>query len=229
MKKMLTLLTMCLLLAIVGNAQTAKVVGKIINAQTGASVEGATILVKGKNTGTVSLNDGSFTIAAAEGETLVISSLGYANKEIAATAATMEISLEAINSTLTDVVVVGYGSQRKATLTGAQVQLKNEELTRRQVSSASQALQGLAPGVTVQQQSGRPGADGASIRIRGESSILGNSNPLVIIDGLQMPNATGLDALNQIDPNAIETITVLKDAASTAIYGNRGVGRRNCS
>jgi TonB-linked SusC/RagA family outer membrane protein len=178
--------------------------------------------LKGQRTGASTRADGSFTINAQQGAVLVVSSVGYRTQEVTASNGVANVSLEPISESLTDVVVVGYGTQKRATLSGAQVQLKNADLTRRQVSSTSQVLQGLAPGVTVQQQSGRPGADGASVRIRGESSILGNSNPLVVIDGLQMPNTTGLDALNQLDPNAIESITVLKDAASTAIYGNRG-------
>jgi TonB-linked SusC/RagA family outer membrane protein len=217
-----TLFTLALLSALLSMAQSTKTTGKVADAKTGAPVEGVSIVVKGKNIGTTTAANGSFTIAAASGDVLVISSLGFTGREITVDGSDLVIALESTNNNLSDVVVVGYGTQRKTTLTGAQVQLKNAELTKRQVSSASNVLQGLAPGVTVQQQSGRPGADGASIRIRGESSILGNSNPLVIIDGLQLPNTTGLDALNQIDPNAIESVTVLKDAASTAIYGNRG-------
>ena len=222
MKKMLIWLTVLFMLATVGYAQTAKVTGKVIDTRSGGPVESASIVLKGKGSGTTTLADGSFTINAGIGEVLVVSSIGFTSKEVTVTDAQMTISMESANETLTDVVVVGYGQQRKSTVTGSMVTLKNDALIKRQVSSASQALQGLAPGVTVQQQSGRPGADGAGIRIRGESSILGNSNPLVVIDGLQMPNNTGLDALNQIDVNAIESITVLKDAASTAIYGNRG-------
>lgn len=221
MKKIWSLLAWALMLSVMSIAQANKVTGKVTDAKTGAPIESASVLIKGKGKGTSTAADGSFSLQANTGDLLVISSIGYRTREIAAEAL-LNVTLESTNENLTDVVVVGYGTQKKATLTGSQVQLKNADITRRQVSSATQVLQGLAPGVTVQQQSGRPGADGASIRIRGESSILGNSNPLVIIDGLQMPNNTGLDALNQLDPNAIENITVLKDAASTAIYGNRG-------
>lgn len=224
MKKTVVMLVYGILLSLAGLAQTGAVQGVVKDAQTGNPVEGATISVKGKTGGTTTALDGSFSLNGAAGQTLLISSIGYTRQEVAAGTEVLTILLQPVNEALTDVVVVGYGTQRRASVTGAQVQLKNTELTRRQVSSASQVLQGLAPGVSVQQQSGRPGADGASIRIRGESSILGNSSPLVIIDGLQMPTATGLDALNQIDPNAIESVTVLKDAASTAIYGTRGAG-----
>ncbi len=224
MKKTVVMLVYGILLSLAGLAQTGALQGVVKDAQTGNPIEGASISVKGKTGGTTTAQDGSFSLNGAAGQTIVISSIGYTRQEVTAGAEPITVLLQAVNEALTDVVVVGYGTQRRASVTGAQVQLKNTELTRRQVSSASQVLQGLAPGVSVQQQSGRPGADGASIRIRGESSILGNSSPLVIIDGLQMPTATGLDALNQIDPNAIESVTVLKDAASTAIYGTRGAG-----
>jgi hypothetical protein len=189
MKKMWSLLTGALLLSLFSLAQTTTVTGKVTDSRNGAPVEGATIVVKGTRIGSATNADGNYSIKAAKGDVLVISSIGYRTREITASDAETNVVLEAASENLTDVVVVGYGSQKKATLSGSQVQLKNADLTRRQVSSATQVLQGLAPGVTVQQQSGRPGADGATIRIRGESSILGNSNPLVVIDGLQMPNS----------------------------------------
>lgn len=215
------MLLMILGSALVVAAQELRVSGRVTSAASGNGAEGVSVTVKGTQRGTLTSPGGNFVITANKGETLVFSGVGFENKEVAVTGALLEVSLEATAGSLGEVVVVGYGTQRKANLTGSVVTLNNAALTKRQVSSASQVLQGLAPGVTVQQQSGRPGADGASIRIRGESSILGNSTPLVIIDGLQLPTGTGVDALNQIDPNAIESVTVLKDAASTAIYGNR--------
>jgi TonB-linked SusC/RagA family outer membrane protein len=224
MKKNLQMLAVCMLMAICSWAQTQKVSGKVISAASNTAAEGVSVMVKGSTKGTITSSAGDFTIAAKTGDVLVISGIGFVKQEITVTGDRLDVQLQSEAGNLGEVIVVGYGAQRRATITGAQVQLNNAAITKRQVSSASQVIQGLAPGVTVQQQSGRPGADGASIRIRGESSILGNSNPLVIIDGLQMPNATGLDALNQIDPNAIESVSLLKDAASTAIYGNRGSG-----
>ncbi|MBM3440262.1 MAG: SusC/RagA family TonB-linked outer membrane protein, partial [Bacteroidetes bacterium] len=221
MKKRMLMLLMIFGSALAVAAQELRVSGRVTSAASGNAAEGVSVTVKGTQRGTLTSSGGNFVITANKGETLVFSGVGFENKEVAVTAAVIEVSLEATAGSLGEVVVVGYGTQRKANLTGSVVTLNNAALTKRQVSSASQVLQGLAPGVTVQQQSGRPGADGASIRIRGESSILGNSTPLVIIDGLQLPTGTGVDALNQIDPNAIESVTVLKDAASTAIYGNR--------
>jgi TonB-linked SusC/RagA family outer membrane protein len=224
MKKQLLMLLLVLTSALAAVAQQITVKGSVRSAATGNVAEGISIKVKGTNRGTITNGKGEFTINASKGETLVFSGIGFSTTEVQVNDETIEVSLPAVAGDLGEVVVVGYGTQRKANLTGSLVQLNNAALTKRQVSSSTQVLQGLAPGVTVQQQSGRPGADGAGIRIRGESSILGNSNPLVVIDGLQLPTGTGLDALNQLDPNAIESITVLKDAASTSIYGNRASG-----
>ncbi len=221
MKRRLLLLLMTLLSASFLWAQQVRVTGRVTSAGSGNAAEGVSVNVKGSKKGTMTLSNGSYSIDANTGDVLVFSAVGFETKEVSVNGSTIDVVLQTTAGDLGEVVVVGYGTQRKSNLTGSLVQLNNEALTKRQVSSASQVLQGLAPGVTVQQQSGRPGADGASIRIRGESSILGNSTPLVIIDGLQLPTGTGLDALNQIDPNVIESVTVLKDAASTAIYGNR--------
>jgi len=214
MKKTWTLLSFALLLAVMSIAQTAKITGKVMDAKTGAPVESASIFVKGKGVGTTTLANGSFSIAAIDGDVLVISSIGFSNKEITVKGSELLVALDAVNENLSDVVVVGYGTQRKAALTGSVVTLKNEALSKRQVASTSNLLQGLATGVTVQQQSGKPGADGASIRIRGNSSIYAGSSPLIMVDGV-------VSGFEQIDANAIESITVLKDAASTAIYGAR--------
>jgi len=224
MKKRLLMMLVILSSALMVTAQQIRVSGRVRSASTTNAAEGISVAVKGTNRGTTTTASGDFALNATKGETLVFSGVGFTSREVVITDESMDISLSPLAGDMGEVVVVGYGTQRKANLTGSVVSLNNATITKRQVSSASQVLQGLAAGVTVQQQSGRPGADGASIRIRGESSILGNSTPLVVIDGLQMPSSTGLDALNQIDPNAIESVTVLKDAASTAIYGNRASG-----
>ena len=221
MRKTIYLLLMLFTTLLGVKAQDIKVTGSVIESVTGKPLESASVTLKGKGKGVATNANGDFSITVAKGESLVVSSIGYNSKEIKADDAVVNVSLDKSDNNLADVVVVGYGTQKRANLSGSVVQLNNASLIKRQVSSASQVLQGLAPGVTVQQQSGKPGADGASIRIRGEGSILGNSNPLIVIDGLQMPTGTGQDALNNIDPNVIESVTVLKDAASTAIYGNR--------
>lgn len=221
MKMRMLLLLMTLVSASMLWAQQVRVTGRVTSAGSGNAAEGVSVTIKGSKKGSVTLANGSFAIDASTGDVLVFSGIGFERKEVTVTGSVVDVVLQTTAGDLGEVVVVGYGTQRRTNLTGSLVQLNNAALTKRQVSSSSQVLQGLAPGVTVQQQSGRPGADGASIRVRGESSILGNSTPLVVIDGLQLPTGTGLDALNQLDPNAIESITILKDAASTAIYGNR--------
>lgn len=194
-------------------AQQIKVAGKVTDVN-GNALEGVSVTVKGKSTGTVTNATGMYSLSVTSGETLVFSSVGLAAKELKVTGSSLDVQLAATDASLSEVVVVGYGQQRKATLTGSVTTLKQEDLMKRQVATASNLLQGLAPGVTVQQQSGRPGADGASIRIRGLGSIYAGQSPLIMVDGV----VSGFDA---IDPNAIESITILKDAASTAIYGAR--------
>ncbi|MEY3589809.1 MAG: hypothetical protein RLZZ466_329, partial [Bacteroidota bacterium] len=189
---------LCSLLALLGGflqAQQTKVTGKVTDAN-GNALEGVSVSIKGKSAGAVTNSVGEFSIAASTGQTLVFSSVGLVNKELAVTGNALQVKMEASNATLSEVVVVGYGQQRKATLTGSVVTLKQEDLTKRQVATASNLLQGLAPGVTVQQQSGRPGADGASIRIRGLGSIYAGQSPLIMVDGV----VSGFD---MIDPNAI--------------------------
>ncbi|MBU6307079.1 MAG: TonB-dependent receptor [Bacteroidetes bacterium] len=213
MKKATILCWMLALLMGMAQAQQAKVAGRVTDAN-GNALEGVSVTVKGKSVGTVTNSSGLYSLSAATGETLVFSSVGLVSQEQKVSGGTINVQLQAVNATLSEVVAVGYGQQRKATLTGSVVTLKQEDLMRRQVATASNLLQGLAPGVTVQQQSGRPGGDGASIRIRGLGSIYAGQSPLIMVDGV----VSGFDA---IDPNAIESITILKDAASTAIYGAR--------
>ena len=220
MRKFALMLLVLLTATLSALAQDVRITGRITNAS-GQPVEGASVSVKGTRKGTTTNSAGEFSIMAAQGQTLVVSSVGYGAIERLIDGTSVNVQLAESTDRLTDVVVVGYGTQRRANLTGAVVSLRNEDLTRRQVASATNLLQGIAPGVTVQQQSGKPGADGASIVVRGQSSIGLASNPLVVIDGLMFDNFA---AFNQLDPNAIESVTVLKDAASTSIYGNRAAG-----
>ena len=218
MRKLMLLLLLLFATFTAIKAQDIKVTGRITDAATGLPVVSASIKVKGSKSGVSADANGQYTIRATKGAVIIVTSIGYLPKEVTVRDESLSISLTTSDNTLTDVVVVGYGTQKKANLTGSVVTLKNDVLTRRQVASTSNLLQGLAPGVTVQQQSGKPGADGAGIVIRGNSSISGSSAPLIIIDGL----AAG--SIDQIDPNSIESITLLKDAASTSIYGNRASG-----
>ncbi len=194
--------------------QGVKFSGRIADSETGEVVVGANVAVKGTTKGTFADGQGRFSLTAPAGSVLVISSIGFESQEIAGSD-NMAVSLKASNRSLTEVVVVGYGTQKKATLTGAVTQLKAEDLTRRQVATASNLLQGLAPGVSVFQTSGKPGADGATIRVRGQGSVFSDQGALILVDGV-------VSSFDLVDPNAIENVVVLKDAASTSIYGSRG-------
>lgn len=197
-------------------AQNIKVTGTVTEEGTGRPIESASVIIKGKTKGgTTTDANGNFSLSIASGATMIVSSVGYAKQEIIATESVL-VSLKKADNNLADVVVVGYGTQKRGNVTSAVTVLKGSELTKRPLASTSMTLQGLAAGVVVQQGSGQPGADGGSINIRGYGSITGSSTPLIIADGVE-----GV-SLNDIDPNVIENITILKDAAATAIYGVRG-------
>ena len=185
--------------------------------QNGEPVIGASVRVKGSKNGTVTDLDGKFTLLNASG-TIEISYIGYKTQTLKnPKGGDLKITLSEDASLLDDVVVVGYGQQKKASLTSAITQIKGEEVFKdRAVSSTAVALQGEIPGLTVTRTSTRPGNEGSAFQIRGDISVNGNSSPLIIIDGV-----TGsLDELNSMNGNDIENISVLKDA-SAAIYGSR--------
>lgn len=187
--------------------------GRVVDAG-GKPIVGATVILAGTTVGTTTDSEGRFTIRAAQGNTLEFSCLGYEPVRVTVSGKSrIDVTMQESASTLDDVVVVGYGVQKKANLTGAVTAIDNEEIGRRPVMRATTALQGLASGVTVTQSTGQPGSDGATIRIRGIGT-LNNSEPLVLIDGVA-------GALDGVNPNDIESISVLKDAASAAIYGSR--------
>ncbi|HEU4469999.1 MAG TPA: SusC/RagA family TonB-linked outer membrane protein, partial [Flavisolibacter sp.] len=205
-----------LLCLFLGNVYAQQRVTGRITDDRGSGVEGVTVTVKGTTTTSVSGSSGDFSIAAENGQRLVFSSVGFKAQEVEVTGGQVNVTLERSTGDLGEVVVVGYGTQRRAAVTSAISVVKGEQLIKRPLASTSMALQGFAPGVVVQQGSGQPGADGGNITIRGIGSITGSSAPLIIVDGVE-----GV-SLNDIDPNVIDNITILKDAASTAIYGVRG-------
>ncbi len=180
----------------------------------GNAIPGVGVKVKGATRGAVTDKDGRYSIEAEAGDVLVFSYVGYVTQEIpAGSQSTINVKLEIEDASLTEVVVVGYGTQKKVNLTGAVSQVTGKDLAARPMGQTSAALQGMAPGVTVRQSSGRPGGDGGSIRIRGIGTM-GTADPLVMIDGIE-------GSINNIDPNLIESISILKDAASSSIYGSR--------
>jgi len=217
MKKQLQLIfLLCFLPIGILWAQQKNISGKVTN-EDGNPLEGVTISIKGHlNALSQTSSTGEYQVEANTGDVLVFASMGYANAErTVSEQGTINVILTADLTNLDEVVVVGYGTQKKVNLTGAVSTINSEQLERRPIVSTSSALQGLAPGVTVTSQSGAPGGDQGQIRIRGVNSFGGSdSEPLVIIDGVA-------GSLDNVDANLIENISILKDAASAAIYGSR--------
>ncbi|WP_455593249.1 TonB-dependent receptor [Bacteroides sp.] len=182
--------------------------------ENGEAIIGANILVKGTTNGVITDVDGNFSLNVAPGTTLQISCVGYTPREIKATNdAPLNIVLKDDLQTLQEVVVVGYGVQKKINLTGAIATVGSKELEGRPITSVSAGLQGLVPGLTITQGSGQPGKDGGTIRIRGVGT-LNNSTPMILVDGIE-------SSMDDVDPNEIASVSVLKDASSAAIYGSK--------
>jgi TonB-linked SusC/RagA family outer membrane protein len=223
MKKMKESFKLCFLSIIVmtglcSGAYAQKTVTGTIPDEGGEEIIGASVQVTGTTQGTVSDLSGHFSIDVPESAVLVISYIGYQTQEIpVANETNLLIRLKEEASFLDEVVVVGYGTQKKASLTSAIYQIKGEDVFKdRGTSNVSVALQGEVPGLVVTRTTTRPGSEGVAMKIRGDISVNGNSSPLVLIDGA----TASLDELNQMNPNDIENISVLKDA-SAAIYGSR--------
>ena len=219
MKKNYKVFRMVLMLTLVlctsmAYAQDRTISGKITDGSDGSGLPGVNILAKGTAAGTVTDVEGNYSLSVPESaETLVISSVGYLSEEIdIAGKSVIDLALFADVKTLDELVVVGYGTQKKATVTTAISSVSSEDLTKTAVSTLEQALQGRAPGVTVTNNSGAPGAK-PSIRIRGLGNLRDNE-PLYVIDGM-------VSGIGNLNPQDIESIEILKDASAAAIYGSR--------
>ena len=188
---------------------------------TGEAIIGATVRVDGTQTATVTDFDGNFVLKANQGANITISYVGYQNATVKA-APSVEVTLVDDETVLQDVVVIGYGSVRKSDATGSVTSVEADQLNKGLATSPADLLQGKTPGVQVTTNSGAPGA-GAKIRIRGGSSLSASNDPLIVIDGLPISSTeiSGGDLLNTINPNDIESFSILKDASATAIYGSR--------
>lgn len=198
------------------------VVKGIVKDTTGEPIIGANVIVKGTTNGTITDFDGNFLLNANKGDIIIISFIGYRSQEAQA-AASMNIILKDDTELLDEVVVIGYGSVKKDDLSGSVVAIKAEEMNKGAVTSPQELIMGKVPGLSVSQGDGAPGA-GSTIRIRGGASLNASNDPLIVIDGIPVSNdaAPGIpNALATINPNDIETFTVLKDASATAIYGSR--------
>jgi len=236
MKSNVLLTFICLFFHFLPYAQEISITGQITDKQTGSPVPSVSVNVKGRLIGTSTSLNGTFSITAPAKGNLVFSSVGYATLEIPVNnRLIIDVTLSSDNTTLNEVVVIGYGKEKKVNVIGSVATISSKDINLSPVSSVSNALAGRLPGAIVQQRSGEPGSDNATILIRGIST-LGNSTPLVIIDGIpgrdvntnQLSNDYGtmtIDGsagrdLNSINPEDIESISVLKDA-SAAIYGAR--------
>ena len=206
-------------------AQTAdRTVSGTVTDEKGEGLPGVSIVLKGTTRGSTTDVSGQFKIQVPQNATLTISFVGYQKQEIVVgNRSTVDVKLTADNKSLDEVVVVGYGTQRKSDLTGSVSSLKGDAIKDLPTTTVEQAMQGRMAGVQIQQASGQPGG-GVSIRVRGVTSIAGGNEPLIVIDGLPQVNSDvrSSNVLATINPQDIESIEVLKDASSTAIYGSRG-------
>ena len=208
-------------------AQTQVVSGRVVGPD-GSAVPGATVVERGTTNGASSGADGNFSLSVQPQATLIISSIGFTTQTVAvAGRATVNVTLTASATDLDEAVVVGYGTQSKADLTGAVVQISGNVIKDQPVTSFEQAIQGRTPGVVINQGSGKLG-QGINIQVRGTSSVTASNRPLYVIDGVpitfQDQSQAGDEPLNplaDLNPNDIESISILKDASSTAIYGSR--------
>ena len=204
----------------VGAFAQIDVKGHVKDAQ-GEPVIGATVRVVGTQTATVTDFDGNFALKADQGADITVTYVGYQEATVKA-ARSLVITLKEDNAVLNEVVVIGYGSVRKSDATGSVMSVEADQLNKGLATSPADLLQGKTPGVQITTNSGAPGA-GAKIRIRGGSSLSASNDPLIVIDGLPISSTdiSGGDVLNTINPNDIESFSILKDASATAIYGSR--------
>ncbi|WP_188559141.1 SusC/RagA family TonB-linked outer membrane protein [Hymenobacter glacieicola] len=214
------------LLATSAAAQTHTVSGRVTDA-TGSGLPGVTVLERGTTNGTSTGADGSFSLAVQPGAILVLSSIGFESQNVVVgDRTTVAISLKSSATELGEAVVVGYGTQSKADLTGSVTQLSSKDVGNQPVQSFEQSIQGRAAGVFIENSSGKLG-QGIRVRVRGVSSISGDTQPLYVVDGIpiladNLSSTSGAtNPIADINPNDIESITILKDASASAIYGSR--------
>ncbi|AHM61857.1 tonb-dependent receptor [Flammeovirgaceae bacterium 311] len=217
-------------------AQERKITGTVTDASSGEALPGVSILIQGTSTGTVTDMNGNYALSAAPNATLVFSFIGYLEQRVPVNnRSVIDMKLREDVEQLSEVVVVGYGTQEKKDATGAVTSISSKEFNQGIISSPEQLIQGKSAGIQVTETSGEPGA-GMTIRIRGTSSIRSGNNPLYVIDGVPLSgsdassggtdvgfgSASARNPLTFINPNDIENVSVLKDASATAIYGSRG-------
>ena len=210
-------LTLTLVLLSIGASAQDKitVTGTVVDG-TGETIIGASVMEVGTTNGTVTDFDGNFKLQVKNANAQIrISYIGFTTKTVKVSSKPMQITIEEDDKTLTEVVVVGYGAQKKESVIGAISQVSSKDLLSTPTANVTQAIAGKIPGVVTTQTSGAPGMDDASINIRGRATFAGDGSPLVMVDGVER-------AFSQVAPDDIESISVLKDASATAVYGVRG-------
>ncbi len=225
MRKILQSLFVMLFIAFSAYAQDRTITGTVVSSDDGLPLPGASVKVKGTNIGASTNANGRYSLAVPSSATVIeISSLGFISQTITIKGLVINASLASDSKLLNQVLVTGYGVQKKREVTGAIAQIKGESFQDQPIQSFDKALQGRAAGVQVNSTSGQPGG-GISVNIRGTATINGSTQPLYIVDGVQMNSGgvsgqTSVNTLASINPNDIESIEILKDAASAAIYGS---------
>jgi TonB-dependent starch-binding outer membrane protein SusC len=214
----------CLLIMVMANAQTRTITGKVTDTKDGTPVQGASVISKGTKKGTTTDANGAFSLVVdANATALVFSSVGFGRQELPISGNVVNVSMTATSGALNEVVVVGYGTQRKKDLTGAVTSISSKDFVKGALQTPEQLIAGKVAGVQITPNSGSPGS-GSRIRIRGGASLNASNDPLFVIDGVPVDNAGiagGTNPLNLINPNDIENITILKDPSAAAIYGSR--------
>lgn len=195
---------------------TQSISGKVTSLDTGEGLPGVTIVQKGTTNGVSTNMDGSFTLNAPQGSQLVVSAIGFASQEITVSGGTLNVRLATNTTALDEIQVVGYGTQKKSQVTGAISSVSEEQLRDVPVANVAQALQGRAAGITISSNGTAPGQS-PTIRIRGNRSLSGSNDPLLVVDGIPYDGS-----INDLNPDDLTSVEVLKDASSTAIYGARG-------
>lgn len=224
-------LLLLLLVCLYSYSQNRLISGKVTDAKDGNPLQGVSVIPTGSARGTTTNAKGEFQLSISQAtKSLVFSSVGFTTREIPLDGDRVMVSLTANNSSLNEIVVIGYGTQKKKDLTGSITTVSAKDFQQGAISTPEQLIMGKVAGVVVTPNSGQPGV-ASTIRIRGGTSITASNNPLIVIDGVPLENITNSDgtssisgapnALSMLNPNDIETFTVLKDASATAIYGNR--------
>ncbi len=223
LKGIVAIVTMLVCFSIQAVAQNL-ITGKVSDSKDGSPLAGVSVTVKGTKTTVQTKADGTFSISAPAGSTLVITSVGFTSQQVAADAGSLlNISLAQSNQQLNEVVVIGYGTQKKKDLTGAITAISSKDFIKGAITTPEQLIAGKVAGVQITSNGGAPGA-GSTIRIRGGASLNASNDPLIVIDGVPVDNGAisgAANPLNLINPNDIESFNILKDASAAAIYGSR--------